>query len=437
MRCMLGAYGRPMPLERYLRRDADEEGELAEREEREEMPAGVEDFRAHPKYALERHLRRQEAIRPAAKRVALFSPGSRKPSESVYRRADVVVVRSAEQWFRVGREVKRGEQPVKRVVPKKLRSQPQPSKPDDNSDEPEEEAGLGTATETRLYSHPQTQPYLAPPVVNNHVPTNPFGNLEIFTPNMVPAGAVHIPHPDALLAAKILGISYAPAVTGFSFQRGSGGRRGKGKGTAVIEGVVVVAECVEGVEAVREGLEALRGEMERERRERVVLGMWRVMLRGLRIRERVREYESESESGEEEEEGKGDGDGEEKGDWRDRRDEEEREEEKEEGREHEFGAGAHGVGTGTVEVNKKEDGKSETENETENENEKGQQPAKEEEEEEEEDYGGGFLAEGEEEDHDDEDDDNEDEDDSSGGGGFLAESEEEDDDFGGGGFMPD
>lgn len=289
MKELLACYKRPWLVPRHERRDEDEAGELVESEEREEMPSGVDDFKGHPKYALERHLKRHEAIPPGTKKVAIFSAGLKKPTENVYRRQDVTAVRSAEQWYRLGKEIKQGEQPMKRAVTRKAKRHPSLSpSPNVQGDEEDSDAGV------RLYAESQTQPYISPPVINSTVLTNSYGNLEIFTPSMVPAGAVHINHPLAITAAKILGISYAPAVTGFKFQ----GR----KGTAVIEGAVVVYECVEAVEAVIEALEVRRGEEEEERKKAIVVGMWRLMIKKLRVKQRVREYEGE-EGQEEDDEG--------------------------------------------------------------------------------------------------------------------------------------
>ena len=168
--------------------DADqiEDTELATAEAREPMPKNIADFKDHPTYALERHLRRNEVLvrTQAIGRVAagrdLGTPGGKK-MENVYRRRDVKVARSADAWYRLGRDVKMDEQPVKTVAPK--------ARPGDegNGDEEDERAG------TNLYTEEQTELYVSPPIVNGRVPKNSFGNLDIFVPSMVPKGGVHIP----------------------------------------------------------------------------------------------------------------------------------------------------------------------------------------------------------------------------------------------------
>jgi xeroderma pigmentosum group C-complementing protein len=168
--------------------DADqiEDTELAAAEARESMPKNIADFKDHPTYALERHLRRNEVLvrTQAIGRVAagrdLGTPGGKK-MENVYRRRDVKVARSADAWYRLGKDVKIDEQPVKTVAPK--------ARPGDegNGDEEDERAG------TNLYTEAQTELYVSPPIVNGRVPKNSFGNLDIFVPSMVPKGGVHIP----------------------------------------------------------------------------------------------------------------------------------------------------------------------------------------------------------------------------------------------------
>jgi xeroderma pigmentosum group C-complementing protein len=108
------------------------------------------------------------------------SPGGKK-MENVYRRRDVKIARSANAWYRLGRDIKAHEQPVKTVAPK--------ARPGDEDvgDEEDDRAG------TNLYTEEQTKLYVPPQIINGLVPKNDFGNLDIFVPSMVPQGGVHIP----------------------------------------------------------------------------------------------------------------------------------------------------------------------------------------------------------------------------------------------------
>lgn len=168
--------------------DQIEDTELAANEAKEPMPKNVADFKDHPYYALERHLKRNEVLvstheigKVAAGRDP-SNPGQKK-LEGIYRRKDVKTVKSADAWYRLGREVKMGEQPVKTVAAKgKLE--------DENLGD---DVNMDERAGTNLYTESQTELYEAPPVVNGRVPRNSYGNLDIFVPSMVPKGGVHLP----------------------------------------------------------------------------------------------------------------------------------------------------------------------------------------------------------------------------------------------------
>lgn len=91
-----------------LPRDQIEESELAAREAAEPMPRNVLDFKDHPYYALERHLKRSEVIHPkrAVGTIAAGRSGDNQILEPVFRRRDVHVVKSGTSWYRLGREIK-------------------------------------------------------------------------------------------------------------------------------------------------------------------------------------------------------------------------------------------------------------------------------------------------------------------------------------------
>jgi xeroderma pigmentosum group C-complementing protein len=264
------------PYRRIVPTDLDqiEDNELAASEAREPMPRNLTDFKDHPVYALERHLRRHEVLVPGAKSSGTVGPGSKGPLEKIYRRKDVRIARSKEKWYRLGREVKFNEIPVK-WLPRRVKSKMN----DDEEDLPE-----SGPIDTPLYMFDQTNEYKPPRVVDGKVPKNKFGNIEIYVPSMVPEGGAHIGQTDnddnsPAKAAHILGIDYTRALTGFQF---------KGKhGTAVLNGIVVAKEYEAAVKAVMGGLTDLDALMEEERHAMKMIKMWKRFLLNLRIRERV------------------------------------------------------------------------------------------------------------------------------------------------------
>ena len=268
-------YRRPHSLDR----DQVDDAELAKKEAAEPMPRNIQDFRDHPYYSLERHLRRHEVVHPKREvgKVGAGRSGGSTKLEPIYRRRDVHNVLSADKWYRsMGREIKPGEQPLKRVPARRNREQS--ADPDEQG---EENAG------TALYAIHQTTPYMAPPVFNGRIPKNLYGNLDIYVPSMIPHGGIHIEHPETIRAARMLGIDFAEAVTGFVFK----GRHG----TAVTKGAVIANDNREAVEELISAFEDERIQAEEEQRSHEAMRMWKRFLAGLRIRERIEGYDIEGE----------------------------------------------------------------------------------------------------------------------------------------------
>lgn len=272
-------YSRALSLYKRRRRfdrDQVEDAELAKKEASEGMPRNVQDFKDHPYYALERHLKRNEVIHPKNESGRLNVGTATKPRfEMVYRRKDVHTVRTADKWFRFGREIKDGELPLKVAAAASARRR---SAADDAADEDEEQEDQSRG----LYAVFQTELYLPPPVIAGQVPKNAYGNIDVYVPSMIPAGGVHIRHAEAKYAARQLNIDYADAVTGFQFK----GRHG----TAVVQGVIIAAQYQEAIEAVIQGMQDVREDAVNKARSFEALRLWKTFLIGLRIRERVNEY---------------------------------------------------------------------------------------------------------------------------------------------------
>ena len=262
--------------------DQIEENELTALTESEPMPKNIVDFKDHPLFALERHLRRNEVLIPDAIPSGTVRASRTGPVEKIYRRKHIRIARTVDKWFRQGREVKPMEIPVKWLPPKRTR--PKGNFPD--SDE-EDDPTLGGTNGQPVFTIEQTTLYEPPPIRDGKVPKTEFNNIEIYVPSMVPRGGRHIRHPLAKLAAHLVGIDYAPALTGFSFQ----GR----KGTAVLDGVVIAEEYAEAVTSVITGLEVVKKEEEEDEKRMALISVWRRWLMGLRIRESIWEGAGEEE----------------------------------------------------------------------------------------------------------------------------------------------
>lgn len=137
------------------------------------------------RFALKRHLRRNQVIYPERPAGSVTTgTGSKTVIETVYRRQDVKTVRSPMQWYRLGRGIKTGEQPLKHATARKRKWR---GEIEDDEEDEEENREMG------LYAIFQTEEYTPPPVVDGMVPKNSFGNIDIYVPSMVPKGGIHVP----------------------------------------------------------------------------------------------------------------------------------------------------------------------------------------------------------------------------------------------------
>ncbi|KAI9671083.1 MAG: hypothetical protein M1831_005169 [Alyxoria varia] len=236
----------------------------------------LQGYKNSAEYVLERHLKREEALIPSAQPVKQFTTGKgeKAKTDPVYRRADVVSCKTVESWHKQGREVKTGEQPLKHVP---MRAVTLIRKRE--IEEAERESG--EKMKQGLYSWDQTGWIIPPPIgPDRSIPRNAFGNIDVYVPSMIPAGAAHVPLRATARVCKKLGVDYAEACTGFEF--------GNKMAVPILTGVVVAEENEDAVIDAWEAEEEARVKREEQKREKLVLGMWKKFYTGLRVMERVR-----------------------------------------------------------------------------------------------------------------------------------------------------
>ncbi|KAF1998729.1 Rad4-domain-containing protein [Amniculicola lignicola CBS 123094] len=234
-------------------------------------------------YVLERHIRREEALKLGAKVVRYFTTGrgENKKPEPVYRRQDIAACKTVESWRREGRQVNEGEQPLK-FVPARAVTATRKREIEFREREEGEKVMQG------LYSEAQTDWIILDPIRDGKIPKNVFGNIDVFVPTMVPGGAVHVPLKGTTRICRKLRIEFAEACTGFEFV--------KQRAVPVITGVVVAEENEHMVIDAWEADQAEKASKEAEKKEALVLGLWKKFFTGLKITERVkREYGEEME----------------------------------------------------------------------------------------------------------------------------------------------
>ncbi|CCH46229.1 DNA repair protein [Wickerhamomyces ciferrii] len=227
----------------------------------EGMPDNIQDFKNHPFYVLEGHLRSNEILHPK-EHCGMIRTKGKNSSLKVYKRENVQTLRTPRAWYQKGRVLKTGERPM--MVKQKTALQMK-----DDDDDPEE----------RLYAIFQTSIYIPPPVQNGEITKNAYGNIDVYVDSMIPEGGVLIQKPFATDAAKMVGIDFAPAVVGFKFER-----RGA---TPKIDGILVAEEFKEAVEVVSEQLKVEAVEKQRIDLEIRALKGWGLLLAKLRIKHRL------------------------------------------------------------------------------------------------------------------------------------------------------
>lgn len=243
----------------------------------EGMPNSIQDFKNHPVYVLEDQLKSNEIISPKVPCGRTRKKNSKSlETIPVYKRENVHVVRSAKAWYLRGRILKTGERPmmIKTInAPQKKKTRYD----DDLFGDEESDNGDVEDSDKRLYLESQTELYVPPLLVDGEVPTNAYGNIDLYVPSMLPANACYRESKYAIKAAKSLGIDYAEACVGFEFSKG-------GSTTLKLKGVVVAIEFEDAMAQVESYLELEEKEKQRRRRELEILRKKKLLLTKLRIR---------------------------------------------------------------------------------------------------------------------------------------------------------
>lgn len=263
--------------------DYDEESSdlKAAQPEKKEVKEGEETlqyYKQSKEFVLARHLKREEALLPDAEPVKTFKNKTKgkkgEPEEEpVYLRKDVVQVKSAETWHKQGRAPKPGVSPRKHAPYRAATT-------NRRRELAEAETLAGRKVLQGLYSIDQTDWIIPPPITNGVIPKNQYGNIDLFVEHMLPEGAAHVPYRGAMRVCKRLEIDYAEAVVDFEF--------GHRMAVPVIQGAVIASEHFDQVMEELAKDEAEKKRKEDEKRKKAVLAMWRRLLMGMRIRERIR-----------------------------------------------------------------------------------------------------------------------------------------------------
>lgn len=128
-------------------------------------------YKQSKEFVLERHLKREEVLKPGAEPVKVFknkAKGGKVEEEDVYLRADVLSAKSQETWHKQGRAPKPGEHPLKRVPYRAATL-------NRKRELLEVEAQTGHKVLQGLYSLDQTEWIIPPPIRDGVIPKNDYG----------------------------------------------------------------------------------------------------------------------------------------------------------------------------------------------------------------------------------------------------------------------
>ncbi|NWT50634.1 XPC protein, partial [Erythrocercus mccallii] len=230
------------------------------------LPTAIGEYKNHPLYALKRHLLKYQAIYPESAAILGYCRG-----EAVYSRDCIHTLHSRDTWLKQARVVRVGEVPYKMVKGFSNRARKARLAEPANRDQ----------EDLALFGRWQTEEYQPPIAVDGKVPRNEYGNVYLFLPSMLPVGCVQLKLPNLNRVARKLNIDCAQAITGFDFHGGYS--------HPVTDGYVVCEEYKEVLVAAWENEQAEIEKKEKEKREKRALGNWKLLIKGLLIRERLKQ----------------------------------------------------------------------------------------------------------------------------------------------------
>lgn len=266
-------------------KDVLEAKEFHDRDLCEGMPNNMSDFHNHPIYALKSQLKQNEIVYPDndTSVCGYFRPKTSGKSNNkqnvipVIKRSNIYSLKSARAWYMVGRVIKPGEQPLR--VKSRSKKQESDIIHSDTEDQ-----------DVRLYADFQTKLYIPPPIEDGKVPKNAYGNIDIYTPSMIPENGCLIQSSDfsmkvAEYAAKLIGIDYAKAIVSFQFGKAKKSFSHSAKPTE--GGIVIDAQYKDALIEVMESIKEEEQEYERLQLKLQSLRLWKFFLSNLRISRRL------------------------------------------------------------------------------------------------------------------------------------------------------
>ena len=277
--------------------DVTEQKELTKSMESEAIPTSKVAFNNHPMFAIKSVLKQDDVLSPNAKKniCGMFK------GEMVFRRGDVSKALTAKKWLYRRRKVKISEidRPIKMIKARK--------KPPSRGFKALESYGIGFGNDgsaearardienslqneedramDKLYAIWQTDEWSPARVhPNEPIPVNEHNNVEL---ELLNPGLVHLDERRISMAAKKLGILYAPCLLGFE---GHGGNR-----VPVIRGIVVHAHNADLLREANVEIQSGMLEQDNSKRQHEIYSRWKRLIVGLLTKERLeKDYPDET-----------------------------------------------------------------------------------------------------------------------------------------------
>ncbi|EGC36824.1 hypothetical protein DICPUDRAFT_94215 [Dictyostelium purpureum] len=221
------------------------------KESKLEFPQSFAQFKTHPVFILEKDIPKYSSPDPNEKPLGLF-----KDEHKIYHRDQIKALHTSDKWVQYGYMVRDGEQPVKVV---KGRSKSNPT--------------------SLLYGEWQVNVYKPPVIVDGIVPTNSFGNVYLFKPEMLPIGGVHLKGVGYARVARKLKISIAPAVVGWDVT--------SRRSYPLLDGIIVAKENSKKLYKAWLAESAVRAEANQIKKQEEIKARWKRFMKGLLIKEYI------------------------------------------------------------------------------------------------------------------------------------------------------
>lgn len=249
------------------------------------IPNNITSLRRSPNFTPSNLLRYNEVIKPGAKPIGFVLVGNDRIN--FYSKEDLLIGKSEQQWKFLGRSVKNEEidnclKETTSIIPKMISRRKTYN----------HDLAMSIQKKTKLYSFMQTCPYIKDKVINNILPKNKYGNIEIYRNHMVPDGCIWLKLKDIeyilnLYSNGKLGIflkekiQFTPVVTGFDF------RTKVGSAVPIKHGVIVLKNQFIIIYRIwMYGRNKLK-KTELEKKELVSLFKWNYILKSLKIKSRI------------------------------------------------------------------------------------------------------------------------------------------------------